>query len=146
MASIITVAEKMFPTFVQGSITYNKHNNIYLTSGYTSNAGNFYYQGLRLSNRIALVYDIGQGYAHTFLNGIKIYGFNGREKRLIASKEFYCNYYSESSAKESCVEMVKNYMKGEMKLLNASVEDSELRRFSEQLVDAAIANNIKLIA
>ena len=59
--------------------------------------GNTYYQGIRLSNRIIISYSIGEGYLYTFLNGIRIYGFNGTDKKLIATKDLNCCIFSESS-------------------------------------------------
>ena len=70
--SLIRVVESALPALSGSSVTYNAQNNIYLTNGYTSAAGNTYFQGIRLSDRIIVKYDIGQGYAHTFLNGVQV--------------------------------------------------------------------------
>lgn len=82
-SNLSTLVETALPTLSGSAVTYCAAKNIYLSSGYTSAAGNTYFQGLRLSDRIIINYDFGQGYAYLFLNGIRIYGFNGREKNLL---------------------------------------------------------------
>ena len=68
--SLALIAAKALPALSGSSLTYNAEKNVYLTLGYTSAAGNTYYRAIRLSDRLAVYYHIGQGYAHTFLNGI----------------------------------------------------------------------------
>ena len=67
--SLALIAAKALPALSGSSLTYNAEKNVYLTLGYTSAAGNTYYRAIRLSDRLAVYYHIGQGYAHTFLNG-----------------------------------------------------------------------------
>ena len=78
------IAAKALPALSGESLTYNAAKNVYLTLGYTSAAGNMYYQAVRFSNRLAVYYDIGQGYARTFLNGIKLFCWDGQKAQLIA--------------------------------------------------------------
>lgn len=68
--ALALVAAKALPALSGRSLTYNPEKNVYLTLGYTSAAGNTYYKAIRLSDRLAVYYHIGEGYAHTFLNGI----------------------------------------------------------------------------
>lgn len=138
---IITLVENALPAMSGSQVTYNKEHNIFLSNGYTSCAGNTYFQGLRLSNRIIINYDFGQGYAHLFLNGIRIYGFDGHQKRLIASRSFYSYFFSEHNARVECEQMIQNYLNAEMKCLNCYVPKEEINSFSKQLVGDAISNN-----
>ena len=39
--------------------TYSKERNMFLANAYTSAAGNTYFQGIRLSERIKIKYDFG---------------------------------------------------------------------------------------
>lgn len=133
--SLSRVVESALPALSGLGLTYNSQKNIYLTDGYTSAAGNTYYQGIRLSDRIIVVANIGQGYAYTFLNGISIYGFNGQEKKLIGSRSFYNNCYSEYNVKENAKEIVMEYMISQAKMLGAQLNARQLDDFSRQLVD-----------
>lgn len=128
------VVESSLPALSGSSLTYNSQNNIFLTTGYTSAVGNTYFQGIRLSNRIIVKTDIGQGYAYTFLNGISVYGFNGREKKLIGSRSFYNNCYSEYSVMKNAKEIVMEYMRSQAKMLGAQLDTGQLEEFSRLLV------------
>lgn len=75
------VAAKALPALSGSSLTYNPEKNVYLTLGYTSAAGNTYYRAIRFSKRLAVYYHIGEGYAHTFLNGITLFCWDGRKQR-----------------------------------------------------------------
>ena len=74
--SLATLVNQTLPAVSNSSVTYNADRNMFLTAGYTSAAGNTYFQGIHLSNRLAIVFDIGVGYAYTFLNGMKLYCFD----------------------------------------------------------------------
>ena len=143
--SISRVLDSALPALSGSSVTYNAQNNIFLTNGYTSAAGNTYYQGIRVSDRIAVKYNIGEGYCHTFLNGIEVYGYDGSKARLIGSRCFSCYFFNESNAKREAVEIVLDYMRGQVKLLGASVNSKQLEEFSEKIVDGAY-NQMKHLA
>lgn len=146
MANLLsTLVDTALPALSGSSVTYNSANNIYLSDGYTSAAGNTYFQGIRLSERIIINYNFGQGYAYLFLNGIRIYGFNGKEKKLIATRSYFNCIHNEEFEKKECISMIQEYMQGEMKLLNATINNSQLLDFSEKLVIETI-NNKKSIA
>ena len=80
------VAAKALPALSGGSLSYNPEKNVYLALGYTSAAGNTYYRAIRLSKRLAVYYHIGEGYAHTFLNGITLFCWDGQKAKIIAQK------------------------------------------------------------
>lgn len=144
-ASISRVVESALPALSGSSVTYNAQNNIFLTNGYTSAAGNIYYQGIRVSDRIAVKYDIGQGYYHTFLNGIEVYGYDGSKARLIGSRCISCYFFNESDAKREAVEIVLDYMRGQMKMIGVVVNSNQLEEFSEKIVDAAYSQMKHLV-
>lgn len=145
MANFTNLVEATLPTFIGSAVTYNAAKNIYVSSGYTSSAGNTYFQGLRLSERLIINYDFGQGYAYLFLNGIKIYGFNGSKQKLIASRSYSNQGYNEQFAKRECISMIQEYMQGQMKMLNASINENQIYDFSEKLVLETL-NNKKTLA
>ena len=78
------IASKALPALSGEQVTYNAAKNVFLSQGYTSAAGNMYYKAIRLSNRLVVYYDLGQGYIHTFLNGIKLFAWDGQKAQLIA--------------------------------------------------------------
>lgn len=133
-----TIATRALPALSGEQVTYNAVKNVFLTLGYTSAAGNMYYQAVRFSNRLAVYYDIGQGYARTFLNGIKLFCFDGQKANLIAQKNWGgCDYriFNEQFAKEQSILMLKGFLEGQLKLQGAHVNDQELASFARGMVE-----------
>lgn len=133
-----TIVAKSLPALSGESITYNAAKNVFLSMGYTSAAGNMYYRAIRLSNRLIVYYDLGQGYIHTFLNGIKLYCFDGQKANLIAQK-YWGGYdyriFSEQFAKEQSILMLKSFLEGQLKIQGARVSDQELICFARGMIE-----------
>ena len=111
---------------------------MFLTQGYTSAAGNMYYRAIRLSDRLAVYYDLGQGYAYTFLNGIKLFCWDGNQAKLIAQKYWGgCDYrvFNEQFAKEQSILMLKDYLAAQLKAQGAYVSDQEMLVFSRGMIE-----------
>ena len=129
------IAAKALPALSGESLTYNAERNLYLTTGYTSAAGNTYFRAIRVSPRLVVSYNIGEGWAYTFLNGITIYCWDGQKPRMVAHRDYYCNYFSEASARDQAVAMLKEYLAGQAKILGQGVPETQLFDFARQLVD-----------
>ena len=133
-----TIAAKALPALSGESLTYNAAKNVFLTLGYTSAAGNMYYKAVRLSNRLVVYYELGQGYAYTFLNGIKLFAFDGQKAQLIAQK-YWGGYdyriFNEQFAKEQSILMLKGFLEGQLRLQGAHVSDEDLTSFARGMVE-----------
>mgnify|MGYP004517733593 CR=1 FL=1 len=132
------VAAKALPALSGSSLTYNPEKNVFLTLGYTSSAGNSYYRAIRVSKRLAVYYHIGEGYAHTFLNGITLFAWNGRKANIIAQKSWGgCNWrcFNERSAMEESIDMLKDYLAGQAKAHGTWVSERELLSYSRQMIE-----------
>lgn len=133
-----TIVAKSLPALSGESITYNAAKNVFLSMGYTSAAGNVYYKAIRLSNRLVVYYDLGQGYLHTFLNGIKLYCYDGQKANLIAQK-YWGGYdyriFSERFAKEQSILMLKSFLESQLKIQGARVSDQELISFARGMIE-----------
>lgn len=125
--------------------TYHKEHNIFLSRGYTSAAGNSYFQGIRLSDRLIVTYDFGQGYMYLFLNGIRLYGFDGHETKLIASRSFFNQPFSESYAKRECQDLLMDYLKSQLALMRSSVTVNQIKDFAKAMIDAVGSINHKYL-
>lgn len=131
------VAENL-PALSGESLTYNAAKNVFLTTGYTSAAGNMYYRAIRISDRLAVYYDLGQGYAYTFLNGIKLFCWDGNQAKLIAQKYWGgCDYrvFNEQFAKEQSILLLKDYLGAQLKAQGAYVSDQEMLAFSRGMIE-----------
>lgn len=136
--SLALVAAKALPALSGSSLTYNPEKNVYLTLGYTSAAGNTYYRAIRLSKRLAVYYDIGEGYAHTFLNGITLFCWDGQKAKIIAQKLWGgCDWrdFSESFAKEQSILMLRDFLTGQLKLMGRQVAPQEVLNYSRGLIE-----------
>ena len=141
-SDLIKIVNATLPALSGSSVTYNEANNIFLSEGYTSAAGNTYFQGIRLSDRLIIDLQLGQGYRYLFLNGIRIYGYNGREKHLIASRNLNCCAFSEKNSCSECEDMIKDYLYSQSKLMGQTVDDSTLENFAHSLIVETMKNQI----
>ena len=137
--TLLQLAAKSLPALSGESVTYNAQKNVFLTQGYTSNAGNMYYKAIRLSSRLLVCCELGQGYSLTFLNGLTLYAYDGKSKNMIGRKTWGGSFnwvcYSERFVREQCIQMLTDYMKGQMKMLGQSVNEQELQEFSRSMVE-----------
>lgn len=136
--TLANIAAKSLPALSKSSLTYNPEKNVYLTLGYTSQAGNTYYKAIRFSNRLAVFYHIGEGYAHTFLNGITLFCWDGQKAKVIAQK-FWGGYnwkcFSEQFAKEQSILMLKDYLASQAKALGTQVNEQQVLAFSRDMIE-----------
>lgn len=133
-----TIVTKNLPALSGESITYNAAKNIFLTRGYTSAAGNMYYKAIRISDRLAVYYDLGQGYKYTFLNGIKLFCWDGQKAKVIAQKYWGgCDYrvFNEQYAKEQSILMLSNFLAGQLKAQGAQVSNQEIFSFAYNMIE-----------
>lgn len=133
-----TLVAKNLPALSGESITYNAAKNIFLTQGYTSVAGNMYYKAIRISDRLVVYYDLGQGYKYTFLNGIKLFCWDGQKAKVIAQKYWGgCDYrvFSEQFAKEQSILMLSNFLAGQLKAQGAQVSNQEIFSFAYNMIE-----------
>jgi hypothetical protein len=134
MKNSITIFEKY--GLINSNISYSEVANAFLTSGYTSSAGNTYFNSVRVAEGILIKEDIGVGYARTFLNGLKIYSI--KDKMLIADKSFKTVFYSVSRVKMESKKMLLNVLK------EASINEGYIFDYAsaEVLIDKILTNAI----
>jgi hypothetical protein len=130
------IAERALPALSGNSVSYNADKNLFYTAGYTSAAGNTYYKTYRLSDRICIICNIGQGFRHTFLNGLSIYGWDGQKSRLLGSwTSPGTTFFSDYAVKKMAMTLVKDYLASQAKLSGTTVPDSQLCAFSQELIE-----------
>lgn len=140
----MALVDKSMPAvFKNEEITFNVGKNIFLTRGCTSIAGNTYYQGARFSDRIIITQQIGEGYFYTFLNGIRIFGFNGNGTTLIAEKNYHCCIYNEAFVKKESEILIKEFLRSQAAIDGSIIQDNQLETFSQQLVADTMKNQLQ---
>lgn len=131
--SLQSIAAQVLPVVANSAVTYNAAKDVYLSQAYTSLAGNMYYKVMRVSPRLIVCMDLGQGWARTFLNNISLYAMDGQKPVLISSRRFGSHFYNEQDAKENCAEMLLDYMKAQVKLRGGDPNLLGLPQFCKQL-------------
>lgn len=143
--NLVRVVEHALPALSGSKVHYDANRNMLCTTSYTSAAGNTYYQGIRLSDRLVINVDLGQGYAYLFMNGLKLYCFDGSGKKLIGSRLYNCYCYSDCGASRESEEILFDYLKSQSGLIGATVGDNQLHDFAHEMVAEAMRNNVKSI-
>jgi hypothetical protein len=122
-----------------GSINYSTSINAFVAKGFTSNAGNHYFSAVRLSEGIVIKEDIGQGYAHKFLNGLKI--FNLRDRTLIADETFHCQFYTTDNVCRQAKRMLLNKLEEASQIQGFKYDKREAERNIDRIVTDAFHTN-----
>ena len=117
-----------------GSLTYSEVSNAFLTQGYTSMAGNAYFNSLRLMEGILIKEDVGQGYSRTFINGIMLYDTS---KTLLCEKSYHCVFYSKWFVKSEVKIMIKNLLRESCRKDNIFIDESDIDKHINRLVENA---------
>ena len=136
--SISLVAAKALPAIAGSSLTYNAEKNVFLTPGYTSLADNTSYRAFRFSNRLIVEYEICEGHYLTFLNSIKLYCWDGQKPCLIAQRNWGSyNWvsFSERFARQQSIEMIGEFLAGQLKSLGQHASDSQIHDFAQQMFE-----------
>jgi len=107
MSNSLTLFKKF--GLVNSGINYSEVANAFLSTGYTSAAGNTYFNSFRFAEGILIKEDAAQEYARSFLNGIKIYSV--KDKILLAEKHFHCVFYSKGTVKHHAKKMLLSVLK-----------------------------------
>ncbi len=122
------------------SLTFSSSSNAYLSTGYTSNAGNTYFNAFRLSQNLVIKEDVGQGYARTFLNGIKVFT---KEGVLIAEERYNCCFYSLETVKAKSTRLLVKEMLAAAKRKGVYLQEGNLHKQVENEVRQSIELNPK---
>lgn len=114
---------------------WNEDSKMFITSQYTSQAGNQYYKGIRFCDRLAIVETFGIFHTWTYLNDIDIYTFDGKKPILVAHKEFEKTYRNNDLAKKEAEQMLKDFIKGQMKLQDQKLSADEIENMAQGLIE-----------
>jgi hypothetical protein len=121
---------------IPSTVSYSQSANAFLSSGYTSMAGNTYYNAVRFAEGVIIKEDIGQGYIHTFLNGLKIYSL--KDKTLLADKTFHARVYSKWFIQETATQMLLEVLSDAARYEGVSLNETEARREIGRIVNEAL--------
>ena len=126
-----------------GGYNFSEIANAFLSTGYTSQAGNTYLNSIRLAEGILIKDSIGHGWYYTFLNGIKIYTI--KDKVLIAEKYFHNRTYSKSGVRNEAMGMLYNHIVEAAKKEGVSISEPVVKARINQILDEAFNDDQRKI-
>jgi len=118
-----------------GGYNYSEIANAFLSTGYTSSAGNTYLNSIRLAEGILIKESIGHGWYYTFLNGIKIYTI--KDKVLVAEKHFHNHVYSKQNLRIEIEELLIKQIKEMADHQNVQISVSIVKQKIKSILDQA---------
>ena len=135
---------KNLGSLLPGKLNYSELANAFLTNGYVSTAQNVYFNTIRFAEGIIIKEDIGQGYAHTFLNGIRIYSL--KDKVLLADRAYHCNFYSKEVVKNEAKNMLCELVIEAANNAGHRVSRYEAEKVIEKVLDKSYKENQRTLA
>lgn len=117
------------------NFNYSENVNAFIGNGYTSNAGNTYLNEIRLLEGLLIKEDVGQGYARTFINCIKIYDLKNKE--LLCEKTYNCTFYDKYFIKNEVASMLIETLIEATKKDNLNIDLFDAKNHVELLVNKA---------
>lgn len=138
MTTEISLFQK-FGLTTKGNFKYSEEANAFLGNGYTSYAGNTYFNEIRFMEGILIKEDVGQGYAHTFLNGIRI--FDIKTKALLCEKSYHCTYYSTSLLKNEVKTMLSDLLLTSAKKEGITLNSSDVNNHIDGMLATAFTTD-----
>lgn len=121
------------------NFSYSESVNAFIGNGYTSMAGNTYLNEIRFMEGIVIKEDVGQGYARTFVNGIRL--FDLQSKTLLCERNYHCTYYSQYHIKTEVIEMLSNLLNEAARKENLNFNSIDIQNHIEKLVDKAFSED-----
>jgi hypothetical protein len=118
----------------QGGAMYRSDINAFVTQGYTSEAGNSYFDVIRVSSAVVTKIDVGIGYAHTFCNGISIYSADGSKTLLM--RRYYHNYRpTEAVVRAQMIELTAEYLLDQVEPLQRAAHVQQCNELAASIID-----------
>ena len=135
---------KKFGVSVSSNVTYSASLNVFTGNGYTSAAGNNYFNAFRFADGIIIKEDVGIGYARTFLNGIRIFDISS--KTLLCERSYHCCFYDKNYVKSESINMLRDLVINAAKSDNVCLQESDVQAHVTRIVnDAFITNQVDMM-
>lgn len=148
MKPINNFLDSVLPTFgntKDNTPIYNDAQRMFISSTYTSAAGHLYYKGIRFSDRLVMIEQVGLYHNWTYIDGIELYAFNGTERILIAKKQFDKEFYNTELIKEEVIQMVFSYFKSQLLLKNENASKELIEEHASQTIASLYENKFEQI-
>ena len=111
-AMILSSVNAALPSLMK-NFSYDEFDKMFQTPTYVTDRA-AYYQGARISDKIAVVFNLANGYCRRFLNGVKIYGGDGQGRTKLLAEMSYpmCGgaFWSEATGRQVAESLLTTYI------------------------------------
>lgn len=148
MKPVNNFLDSVLPTFgnlKENIPVYNEAQKMFISSNYTSAAGHLYYKGIRFSERLIMIEQIGLFHNWTYIDGIELYTFNGGERVLIAKKQFEKVFYNMEFIKEEVNQMLHSYFKSQNLFKDKNASPENIEQYTYKTIGSLYENKIEQI-
>ena len=122
---------------------YCDSQKMFMSSHYTSAAGNMYYKGLRFTDRLVMIEKVGLYKNFSYIDSIEIYAFNGEEKVLIGRMDYDKVFYNVDRIKEDATTLIGNYLEDSARITGALMNETQIKHKSTELLQQMYENPIR---
>ena len=122
---------------------YSDSQKMFLSSHYTSAAGNMYYKGLRLSDRIVMVEKVGLYKNFSYIDSVEVYAFDGESKVLVGKVDYDKVFYNVARIKEDTTAIIANSLESSARVVGALPVKDSIERQATQLLEAMYENPLQ---
>lgn len=116
---------------------WNESLKMFITNEYESAAGNRYYDGVRISDRVVIVEHVGMYHSFTYIDGLDIFMYDGEELKLIVQEKYDKQFYNAEFIRERTKIALHNYARSQAVMGGTTVSDELIA----QEVNAVVANS-----
>lgn len=146
-AMILSRVNDALPSLMK-TFSYDEVDRMFQTPSYVTDRA-AYYQGARISDKIAVVFNLADGYFYRFLNGVKIYGGDGQgHTKLLAEMSFPMYqgaYWSESTGRQVAESLLTSYIQDQCVVLGIPRPSQEqARQVASAMVGATLLMTEKI--
>lgn len=124
---------------VPGTARFSETANAFLSNGYVSAANNTYFNAVRFAEGIVIKENVGQGYAHTFLNGLQIYSL--KDRVLLADRSYNCCYYSKHTVRHEAQVMLQDLISEAASKIGKKIDLDETNRVIYNILTEAFESD-----
>ena len=115
---------------------FNSRDNMVISQGVEGSRA-YYFQGGRFSERLIVVFNRAAGEYHDFLNGVTIYGSDGKGGVIFLADyitPMYCGWYwCEENARRMAKLAISKYIENNCHIEEIHPSESEIDSISDQL-------------
>ena len=141
MDNSVTLFQKF--GLVGTNYNFSELANAFLSLGYTSNAGNTYFDSVRFAEGIVIKEGVGEGYARTFLNSLRIYSV--KDKTIIAEANFHCHFYSKEDVKRQAKLLLKRALKEAALAMGQIFNELKAEQVISDLINKAFSQDQRIM-